>query len=139
MGTPLLRDRIGVPNANCWGLGFPGFSGLTPHTVTASFTDWLPAGQFLESMRHELESPKLLFQTADPEIWEALSDKWHWLLIWRSGDTFMRINSVDLLFLAFRSSGDPLCQKVLTNDLAAFNIIIAIGGIVTITFTEGLT
>ncbi len=136
MGTPLPFNPAGVLCTNCWSPGFPFAPGPTPQIIIARFFDWSPGFLFDESFRHELDTPKQIYQTADPCIWDAISTDWDWRLLFRSGDTFMRIANTSLPADAFRSSPIAQCNTLLTNALTSPGVVIAINGFVELTWSE---
>lgn len=139
MGTPLIENPEGNPAGGCFLDG--GAFGLgTPHIVTVHLTGWSPAGRFEESDRLELSTPKQLYQTTNPMHWHAVSDKWHWHLQWLAGRTLFWLNRIDpQVVYAFRSLMNGGCRLVVENQLFSFPVVVTLGGVATMTFSQEFT
>ena len=139
MGTPLPENPIGVASTVCWGPGKLFGDNGTPHILTVHFTDWIEGGQFFESYRQELATPKQLYQTANPLLWTAESTGWLWSVNFAAISTSCRILKKPLNVQAFRNLNAPLCAVVVPNTLVVEHLAIALDGFLNITFSEVFT
>lgn len=139
MGTPLIENPEGQASFACFGSGLPFGAEGVPHIVTAHFTGWEPAGQFLEEYRLELETPKQLYQASNPLHWHAESADWHWHLFWVSGVTQFLLERQPVPILAFKNQNASPCSLIIPNTLSVPQIVIALGGVMNIAFSQVFT
>ncbi len=136
MGTVLIENPEGNASTGCFGAGKQFGAEGVPLIITVHLVGWTPAGMFEESDRLELQTPKQLYQTTNPLHWHAISDLWHWHLLFTAGLTQFWLTKQPIPVYAFRSLMNGPCLLSVENDLTVFNIVVTLGGVANITFSQ---
>lgn len=138
MGTELPEFQPGRLCLHCWGSSRVFDGEVTPHVMRASFTGWEPAEQWNESYRHQLESPRLIYQAASPCAWSSNDGLWEWSWSTDFIQVFARVWIRNMGMLAFSGGTGPQCTISLPNELTNPSVRITKGGIFTIDWIREL-
>ena len=139
MGTPLPPNEPGTPCLNCFSVGKPFGTLLTPHVIQMRLTSTLP-GEFSDEADFDnLLVTHYLEQSIPPCSYEIIDGTIAWRLYWDPFQTFVEIRSVLTARFVFFASPFDLCALDLTNFFQTPAGRIAYGGFVNITWDqEGL-
>ena len=136
VGTPLPENPVGIDNAACWGVGEEFGDSPTPQIVTMTLSSLEEGDLWDEKYRNELFTPHLMYQTVDPEIWEAANDLLVWRLFLTPIVTQFAVWTPLVIDLAFVNLNLPPCVTAGPNELVLPANAIAFNGYFSLNWNE---
>jgi len=117
MGTPMPRNRPGIPCLNCWGPGEEFGDTPTPHVITVQLFDLEPGENWDPDLEQLLLTPHLLTQTNDPCVYNLSDEHFAWTWYFELTVTAVSVKHIATDSDVFLVSTPPKCQLSLPSDL----------------------